>query len=243
MTTINPPPFKSITVPSAPETLVQEIIEMVRTGRLEPGTRLPPQRELARRFGVGMGSVREAIKILTATGYLEVVRGKGTFIAPDALSAGRSGSELETRLKAISLADLMRAREIVECGAVRVAAAESDPEHIERLAAIIEEMDRHRGAAMAFNRADFDFHLALAEASNNGALIEMVRLLVDKAHEHVDFMERFLKTFQPAQVDRAVETARRTLARIRTGDPEGAARCLSQHLNIVNFELEKEFSG
>jgi GntR family transcriptional repressor for pyruvate dehydrogenase complex len=236
-------PFKSLTIASAPEALAQQILKMVEAGDLQPGTRLPPQRELARMFGVGLGSVREAVKMLTATGYLSVVRGKGTFISENALEQGKSASDLEKRLRAVSLADLMRAREIVECGAARMAAAESDPEHLVRLSGIVNAMEKNRDQAMDFNRADFKFHMALAEASNNKAIFEMVKLLVDKAHEHVDFMDNFLKTFEPEQVHRAIETARDIIHHIRNGNPEEAERSMSAHLNIVNFELKKELPG
>ncbi len=235
--------FKSLTIASAPEALAGQILKMVEDGELQPGMRLPPQRELARMFGVGLGSVREAVKMLTATGYLSVSRGKGTFIAENALKQGESASELEKRLKAVSLADLMKAREIVECGAARIAAAESDPEHLVRLSDIAGAMDQNRDEAMAFNQADFKFHLTLAEASNNKAIFEMVKLLVDKAHEHIDFMDNFLRTFEPAQVDRAIETSRDIIHYIRNGNPEEAERSMSTHLNIVNFELKKELPG
>jgi GntR family transcriptional regulator, transcriptional repressor for pyruvate dehydrogenase complex len=235
--------FKSLTISSAPEALAGQILKMVEAGELQPGMRLPPQRELARMFGVGLGSVREAVKMLTATGYLSVVRGKGTFIAENALDRGKAASELEKRLKAVSLADLMKAREIVECGAARFAAMASDPGHLVRLTDIVGAMDRNRDRAMDFNRADFTFHLALAEASNNTAVFEMVKLLVDKAHDHVDFMDNFLKTFEPEQVARAIETARDIIHHIRNGNPEDAGRSMIAHLNIVNFELKKELPG
>lgn len=235
--------FKSITIASAPEALAGQILKMVEAGELQPGMRLPPQRELARMFGVGLGSVREAVKMLTATGYLSVVRGKGTFIAENALEQGESTSELEKRLRAVSLAELMKAREIVECGAARIAAEASDPEHLVRMSDLAADMDRNRERAMDFNRADFKFHMAVAEASNNKAILEMVKLLVDKAHEHVDFMDNFLKTFEPEQVDRAIETAWDIIHHIQNGNPEDAERSMRAHLNIVNFELKKELPG
>ncbi len=56
-------------------------------------------------------------------------------------------------------------------------------------------------------------------------------------------MDNFLKTFEQAQVDRAIKTARDIIDHIRNGDTEGAVQSMSAHLNIVNFELNKELPG
>jgi DNA-binding GntR family transcriptional regulator len=52
-----------------------------------------------------------------------------------------------------------------------------------------------------------------------------------------------LKTFEPAQVGRAIETAREIIHHIQNGNPEEAERSMGAHLNLVNFELKKELPG
>ena len=133
--------FDAIRIHSAPEALVEEIIKQIKTGKLEPGTCLPSQRQLAKMFGVGLGSVREAIKILNVMGYLEVIRGKGTFISNDAATAEKPASPLDKALEAVSLLDLMKAREIVECACARLAAEAADEDGIERLKESTEAME------------------------------------------------------------------------------------------------------
>lgn len=235
--------FDAIRISSAPETLVEEIIRQIKDGSLKPGTCLPSQRQLAKMFHVGLGSVREAVKILNVMGYLAVVRGKGTFIAEDVTSGKKTVSPLDKALEAVSLADLMKAREVVECACAGLAAAAADEENLERLRELTAAMETSFHDTKAFYELDFSFHMAVAEATNNKALVEIARLLVDRAYNHIEFMDNALRISLPVNVERAVETARNIVNLIAAGDPRGAAEEMYRHLNIVNWELAKKFPG
>jgi DNA-binding FadR family transcriptional regulator len=235
--------FDAIRIHSAPEALVEEIIKQIVSGALPPGTCLPSQRQLAKLFQVGLGSVREAIKILHVMGYLVVNRGKGTFVAEKLPSGNEADPSLHKALEAVSLADLMRAREIVECACAGLAAEAADEENIKRLHHLTEAMESSFHDTKAFFALDFDFHMAVAEATNNKALFEIVKLLVNRAHDHIGFMEDTLSISMPINVERAVETARRITDWIATGDRIAAEQEMGRHLNIVNWELEKKFPG
>ncbi len=235
--------FDAIQIRSAPEVLVQQIADQIDSGELKPGSCLPSQRDLARMFNVGLGTVREAIKILNVMGLLEVIRGKGTFVTdPDARTDSRN-SKLDRALEAISLADLMKARELVECEAAYLAAAEADDDNIERLRRITDTMGSSSEDTRAFYDLDFDFHLAVAEAANNKALYEIVKLLVDRAHSHIGFMDNALSISMPFNAEKAVSTARNVARFIAAGNGEQARDEMYRHLNIVNCELKKEFLG
>ncbi len=233
--------FDAIHVHSAPEILVEQILRQVRSGDLAPGARMPPQRELARMFEVGLGTVRESIKILMAMGYLEVVRGKGTFITQELPGSTQEGSRFHQALEAVSLAELLETREIVECGAARVAAETADPERVERLKDVLESLRRSSRSNEVFHPVDFDFHIALAEATGNKVIAEIVKLLVDKAHHYIEFMGGSLKTFERFNIERAIATAETVVAAVTAGDGERAAAAMHEHLNIVNLELKRSF--
>ncbi|MCG6892206.1 MAG: FCD domain-containing protein [Desulfobacteraceae bacterium] len=237
----SPMKFDAIRLPSAPEALAEQIVERIRSGKLTPGTCLPSQRELARAFQVGLGSVREAIKILNVMGYLEVIRGKGTFIAKDVLDSAKGLSPFDKAMEAVSLAELMRAREVVECGAARLAAAHADAENIERLKAVTSRMRRDSGDLDAYYQNDFAFHLSVAAASNNPAICEIVKLLVDKSHHHIGFMNESLGISMPVNVQRCVDTAQTVVSCIEQGDGERSSEAMREHLNIVGMELERGF--
>jgi GntR family transcriptional repressor for pyruvate dehydrogenase complex len=235
--------FDAIRVPSAPEALAAQIVERIRSGELMPGTCLPSQRELARIFQVGLGSVREAVKILNVMGYLEVIRGKGTYISKDVSESAKALSPFDKAMKAVSLAELMRARDVVECGAARLAAEHADAEHIERLKEATSRMSRDGNDPAAYYRNDFSFHLAVAAASNNPAIFEIVKLLVDKSHHHTGFMNESLGISMPVNVERCVDTAQKVVSCIEKREGEKSSKAMREHLNIVEVELQKGFLG
>lgn len=233
--------FKALQLHSAPEVLVEEILQLVRSGELQPGMRMPSQRELARMFQVGLGTVREAVQILHATGYLKVIRGKGTFIAQDALNQEKNGSRLNTVLEAVSLADLMKARVMVECGAAREAAKRAEEEDIDRLLEALDKLREDCRGNETFYQVDFALHVALAEATNNQVIYEIDKLLVDKSHYYIGFMGNSLKTFEEENLKRSIETWERIIDALVRGNGDDASAAMHEHLNIVNYELEVAF--
>jgi DNA-binding FadR family transcriptional regulator len=233
----------SIQIASAPEALVQQIVKKIDEGELQPGICLPSQRQLAKMFNVGLGSVREAIKILNTMGYLEVIRGKGTYVSNNLQKNKTDSLQLHRVLEAVSLADLMQARELVECEVASLAAKDASPQDIERLEKITDAMEWSFRDTKLFYELDFDFHIHVAKAANNKVLLEIIKLLFDKAHGHTSFMDNALRISHPASVEKAVETARSIVKHIKTGNAKKARSEMSRHLNIVNSALKREFLG
>ncbi|MEN8692336.1 MAG: FadR/GntR family transcriptional regulator [Desulfobacterales bacterium] len=235
--------FEAIQVNSAPEALVEQIRGQIRAGKLKPGESLPSQRELAKMFRVGLGTVREAFKILDVMGCVDILRGKGTFVAQDALSVQSVAPTIENALEAVSLAELMKAREVVESGAARIAAEKADTESIQRLREITSRMLSADLSSDAYYENDFRFHIAVAEASENQAVLEIVKLLADKAHHHINFMNDALGISLPAAKGKCVGSAVRVVDFIADGDAERAGEAMCEHLNTVTESLLKEFPG
>ncbi|MDY0312260.1 MAG: FadR/GntR family transcriptional regulator [Desulfobacterales bacterium] len=229
--------FEIIRKSSAPEMVVEQILEKIEKGELEPGGQLPSQRELAQLFGVGRSSVREATNALVVMGYLEVTQGRGTFIRKDLPGTGPSTDRLQNALAAGNIFDLMEAREPLECKSCRLAAERAEEPRIKAMEAALQKA---RAAAdddyPAFLDADLQFHYALAEATHNAVICEMMKLLIEKvlAH-HSRLRTRYLSAnFRAFSID----TAARVIDCVRVGDGDGAAGWMRQHLNAINPELK-----
>ena len=214
---------------------MKEILESIKSGQLKPGDKLPPERELTKMFGVGRSTLREAISALVLVGYLEVVQGRGTFLKNDFQPAKLSALELSDIQTAASIIDLVEVREILECNAVKLAARRAQADDVrliqEALAKMKETVDDYKG----FSENDFNFHIALAQATGNEMILEMMKLIVEKVHKQYD-------RFKPKtlfQTDKAVYTAEQITSSITHGEEEKAAGFMRDHLNLVTTELKR----
>lgn len=220
---------------STAELVMNEILDTIMTGELKPGDRLPPERELTKMFGVGRSTLREATSALVRMGCLEVIQGKGTFLKKDFEPARPLTMRLSDFQAAANIFDLIEIREILECNGVMLAARRADAKHIHRVKESLLRMKQAANDAQKFLEYDFDFHIALARASGNAMIHEMMTWIVRKVHKEYE-------KFKPKalfQMDRAVSTAEKIVSCVVTGEEEEAAHLMRDHLNLVTDELKR----
>lgn len=156
------------------EAAIAEMREMIASGRLEPGSRLPPEAELAAQLGASRNTVREAVRALVTARVLDVRRGDGTYVTslrPEILLEG-IGAAIELVQDGFSL-ELIGVRRILEPAASAMAAARIDERTLEDLEGCL---DRMREAASESDRIEHDaaFHRLVAAASGNETLASML---------------------------------------------------------------------
>jgi len=150
------------------EETVERLGNAVKLGLLEPGARLPPERELAGRLGISRSTLRHALTTLVQSGFLVSRRGRGggTFVADrPPLARGGDGEPLGKEGS-----DVLDYRVAIEVGAIVLAAERAGPEQL----ALLDEQVERMEAATAFEdyrRADVRFHIAVAEGSRSGRLV------------------------------------------------------------------------
>lgn len=153
--------------------VARRLVDYLLSGGVEPGSRMPSERQLAEAFGVGRSAVREAIAALSLIGLIEVRHGDGTYLKrpdsallPQVVEWGLLLGEQRTR-------DLVEARQKIETIIAGLAAQRRGDADLERMQS---SLDRMRAAAQSqplvedFVDADIAFHLQLAEAAGNTAL-------------------------------------------------------------------------
>ena len=229
--------FEAIHKSTAPEMVVEQILDQIEKGELKPGGQLPSQRELSQLFGVGRSSVREATNALAVMGYLEVIQGRGTFISKDLPGIGPSTAKLQNALAAGNIFDLMEARELLECKSCQLAAERADEA---RILPLEQALERARNAGPddypSFLDADLKFHYALAEATDNDVICEMMKLVIEKVlSHHSRFRTKYLSSYFRTV---SIQSAERVIACVRAGEGEAAAGWMRQHLNAISEELK-----
>ncbi|HSH57799.1 MAG TPA: GntR family transcriptional regulator [Halomonas sp.] len=168
------PPLRQ---PRLADVITERLEAMILEGSLQPGQKLPPERELAERFNVSRPSLREAIQKLSARGLLISRQGGGTFVSKE-LNSGYSDPLLEmlSRHGEFHL-DLLEFRDAMEGISAYYAALRSTPTDKALLIRRFEELEAcfqgHDPAEEA--KADAAFHLAIAEAAHNVLLLHTIR--------------------------------------------------------------------
>jgi GntR family transcriptional repressor for pyruvate dehydrogenase complex len=210
------------------QAVAQQLIELIGSGALQPGDRLPSETELKERFGVGRSTIREALNGLVLLGAIEVRHGQGAVVlgapaeTPSALDAAvRSGLDSE----------LLEAREVMEIAIARFAAERGTEEDFQQLARCLERAERHvRDEGLAIEDST-EFHLQLAEAAGNRIFTEFVQSIMPLLEQRGDELR------EPGYPDWEVGAHRVVYEAVASGDGERAARAMARHLQDMRAIL------
>lgn len=144
--------------------------EKIRAGVLKPGDRLDSVEQLAEQLQVSRSAVREALSALKAMGLIEIKQGSGTFVKsvpPNRLDFPLSTAMLSNKL---DIARLLEVRKIIEVGAAASAAINRTEQDIQAMVQILEDMKQAHGDGELGEKVDYQFHVAIATASQNPLL-------------------------------------------------------------------------
>ena len=210
--------------PVQPLTTFEETVERlgtaIRVGLLGPGTRLPPERELAEQLGISRSTLRQALTTLVQSGHLVSLRGRsgGTFVAespPMTQGAGTLRSDWR---------EVLDQRVAVECGAALLAAERANEAVFALMDELIAQMDE-RPDFDSYRMADVRWHIALAEATGTP------RLVAEMTETQGHMTELIALIAHPDTVlGHSNDEHRKILKCLREGDGIGAVKCLRSHL-------------
>lgn len=221
--------------PTSSSRWVQEQIKAMILGRkLQPGALLPPEVELAQQLGVGRGSVREAVKTLQALGIVEVRHGYGTFVGR--LSLRPLIDELtfhgllDLQGDVETVRNLIQIRAILEVNLIRGVAASIEPESIERLEVLVEQMHERAARGEHVHEQDRLFHEQLYRSVDNALVSQMLQAFWD-------VLRVVLPNLPGPATDPRVDALNheRILVALAKGDPDQAAAAMAQHFVGVNI--------
>ena len=220
----------------------QLVLERVETdlleGRLRPGDRLPPERELATTLGVGRSSVREALRVLEVMGLIRTGTGSGPSSGAIIIATPQGGMSALLRLQVAAqgfpLDDVVRTRLVLESAVVDALAAD-DGRDTAAARAVIEAMDARDLTPAEFLALDAQLHLALAEASGNVVIAAMMAGLRTAIESYVQAGAAGIADWDAA-ADRLRREHRSIVDAVDAGDA-GRARTLV-HDHITGYYAE-----
>jgi DNA-binding FadR family transcriptional regulator len=206
------------------ELVVERMQEMIRSGEWAVGTRIPAEPELVAQLGVGRNTVREAVRALEHSGFLEPRRGDGTYVRSRNLLAAAIGRCVENS----EILELLQVRRALEREAARAAALTRGDEHVRALHRHLGEM-RDAFEADDLDRyinADIAFHSAIVAASGNALLSELYAGVAEvMARTHATLIAADLESHPHPTGHAEVVTA------ISDGDPDAAQAAVVCYLD------------
>jgi DNA-binding FadR family transcriptional regulator len=220
-------------VRKAHEQISDQLRELIATGELAPGQRLPNEAALAEQFGVSRATVREALRSLSSQSLIRTVKGQrgGSFVTVPSVDHIaeflRSGVGLLSRSEGISLEEFLEAREVIEVPAARMAALRQNTDEIQRLRAMIapDPLQIPTNSQFELNQ---DWHATLVRASGNA-------LLTIAAHPVFSVLQLNLQRSRLGDGFReSVEHDHDEITRaIEAGDGDAAAEAMQKHLDYL----------
>jgi len=209
------------------------LLTMIRSGELQPGDRLPSERDLMDRFAVGRPAVREALQSLGSAGLIEISHGERARIAvPDTRNMfDRIGQTMLHLLQTspTTLEHLKEARILFEVGMVKTAAQNATPADILNLEHALEEQRAALENVPEFVKRDMAFHTAIAAISGNSVCVILSEAMLDWLF---NFRRDLLRL--PGSEFITLAEHQRLLSAIAAHDVAEAERAMLDHLTRAN---------
>jgi GntR family transcriptional regulator, transcriptional repressor for pyruvate dehydrogenase complex len=232
MRTIDSPHLTPINRMTVGEEIVHRLTNFIIDQGMKPGDKLPSERELMARLAVGRSSLREAVKILSGIGLIQVVGRGGMFVGGGETSVLSKPLAWALLLGEKSTHEVIEARRAVEVSLAGLAAQRATPEalveiehHLTGLSASIDDPE-------AFTRHDIEFHIAVARAAQNrvlGHILETLKYILQAWIESV--------ISSNSGHPRSYEEHIPIVAAIQARDPEGARAAMGTHLDAAARRL------
>jgi GntR family transcriptional repressor for pyruvate dehydrogenase complex len=218
--------------------VVQRVMSDIAAGQLRPGDGLLPEKEMLDDYGVGRGTLREALRFLELQGIISLKSGPGggpIVAAPDSRHLANALGLLlqisETRFGAV-----IEARQLIEPQLAALAAERADEALLEQLHESVERMRVGRNDADLFLRENQRFHQLVASAAGNpvfALLMDSLHWIIDGSRQGVQYPERYRGI--------VVRAHERVLAAIEAHDADAARTEMYDHIENMLIYLRKHY--
>ena len=233
--------YKKIKTKKIYEEVAEAIHEMIRTRQLLPGDKLDSVQQLAENFQVGRSAIREALSALNALGLVELKQGEGTYVKEFGSEQIHFPLSTAILMNKEDVSNLLEVRKIIETGAVASAARNRSEENLKEMIVALENMKNAHDHEGMGEKADLDFHLAIAEASQNPILVSLLNNVAELMQETMKETRRLWLFSNQTTVEKLYAEHMKIYQAIFNKDENLAKSVMLEHLENVEDVLEKYF--
>jgi GntR family transcriptional repressor for pyruvate dehydrogenase complex len=226
--------LSAIQVPKPADLIMRQIRNLISSGSLKAGDRLPPERVLAERFGIGRGHVREALRKMECYGVLQTFPQDGTVVATLGVAALERLISNLLDLDRDDVKALVETRVILEIHTAKLAAERATAESITDLRAALDSFRSEVDAGRTGVEEDLMFHLAVANAAKNPIMVSLIGLIAPD-------IIRVNKRSRVCEAGRALVALaehEKVFTAIAAHDAKAAQQAMSEHMQMTQAQFD-----
>lgn len=224
--------FKPLQRKRFSDEIVDQIVKLIKDGRLLPGDTLPSEREISEKLNVSRPPLREALKTLEALGFIEIRQRKKSIIKSVADFSLHDPLAQVLQGDAEMIIQLLQVRKILESWAAGEASLQATDDDLAELAAEYGELERDFRNGVLGVDADVRFHLSIYRATKNTVLSHIASTLLGLLHQAQRITRQAMFEEQMNR-ERLLEQHRAILEALRRRDPEQAREAMRNHLDYA----------
>jgi GntR family transcriptional regulator, transcriptional repressor for pyruvate dehydrogenase complex len=214
------------------ETVIDSLAKWAAAQKLRTGSQLPTERILESKLGVSRQVVREAFRALEANGIIASRQGGGRFLLQNEIPTSEALRTIRLDNSRENLVKLWDVREILECRAAELAALNATKEQVNEIFKPLENLNVIHPEEYRASDANIEFHIAVARASGNAFLNEVVRHLVEE-FRRIDF-----KYLLPLETWDTLQSDHLPIAKaIKSKDARAAKRAMQHHFDKLRKSI------
>jgi len=229
---------------SLSDEIVEQLTGLISRGVLKPGERLPSEKELCLRFGVGRTTIREALRSMAVMGILNGRVGEGTFVSVDGQKYLEKTLQWGLLIDPKSVTDLVETRLMLESQTAYAAAARATVENLQEIEEALEGMRRSSDRPDEYLEHYLRFHLAIARATQNSILFKL--LTMTRGYLQTWIRESLSKPSSRKMRARAHSSVReheRILLALRKREPEEARQAMTDHILSSSRDFQAQVNA
>ncbi|MDD2587021.1 MAG: FadR/GntR family transcriptional regulator [Syntrophomonadaceae bacterium] len=231
--------FQPIVTKKIYEEILEQIKNMISSGEVKPGEKLPSEREMSESMGVSRASVREALTALETLGILDIRPGEGTYVKQTNILETIEPLALVLAVERSPGAQMMEVRRVLETESAALAAMRATDDNLTRIGQNLNDMKNAESVQLAVEY-DLKFHFSIAEATQNTILLRIMNTVADLMH-HTFRNDREKLYAYPPKGSQIIAEHEAIFAAIKNRDPQQARSKMLKHINNIEAGIEKSF--
>ncbi|MDR0139548.1 FadR/GntR family transcriptional regulator [Metabacillus idriensis] len=223
------------------EIIVEQLREYFLNGDLNPGDKLPSERELASRFNVSRTSIREALRMLELRGAIDIRRGGGSYIKTTEFPLSTEElSSVITKAENHLVYEMLELRRALEAESAYLAAQRATSLDLEKIRKALEQMAASKNDVESGLEADLHFHLSIVNAAHNSLFIKLIHTMTEHMEDTIRTTRRHRLT-DPARAQDTLDEHKEIYLAIASGNAAQARILVEEHITRIRSELSETF--